>query len=177
MRTRQLCLVLTALIMGSAGESRASEPASAMDTRGWLGVEILNVTPQAARALRLEQPQGVMVLKITPGSAAEHAGLEPGDVILSFNDEAIDEPGELPRLIAQQENGTEVMLKIWRARHVHTISVRLGPRAFTSSQSGTAVGAAPRSPDGQAKANGEALGLVSEPLHLPKRSHWGSSSG
>jgi len=109
MRTRQPCLVLAALIVATADESRASEPASAMDTRGRLGVENLNVAPQAARALRLEQPQGVMVLEITPSSVAAHASLERADVIPSFNGEAIDEPGELPRLIAQQENGAEVM--------------------------------------------------------------------
>jgi serine protease Do len=132
----------------------------ATDNRGWLGVIILNVSSEAARALQMQRRQGVIVLEVTPGGAAEQAGLHQGDVILSFNGEAIDQSGELPRLIAQHQAGADVTLEIWRAGEAHSMPVRLGARPSEPPRIGAATGQAPATADSAASANGKALGLV-----------------
>ncbi len=53
--------------------------------RGWLGVQIQQVTPEIAKSLGLPKQEGALVADVTPGGPAAKAGFKQGDVILSFN--------------------------------------------------------------------------------------------
>jgi len=55
---------------------------------GWIGIKIQQVTPDMARAMGMQRPQGSIISAITPGSPAEHAGMAVGDVILKYGDDA-----------------------------------------------------------------------------------------
>ena len=66
-------------------------------SRGWLGVSIQNVSPELAAALGIEKSTGALVSDVVAGSPAEGV-LQQGDVILSFNNEAVDNSGDLPLL-------------------------------------------------------------------------------
>jgi len=68
--------------------------------RGWLGVRIRQVTDELAEGLQLEEPKGALVEDVTSGGPAEDAGVEVGDVILSFDGTDITEMRELPRAVA-----------------------------------------------------------------------------
>ena len=94
--------------------------------RGWLGVRIQTVSDEIAESLGLEQPRGALVASVTPGGPAEAAGIEPGDVIVSFDDRGVEEMRQLPRLVADTEVNKEVAVRVWRRGEEMEVSVTLG---------------------------------------------------
>jgi serine protease Do len=83
-------------------------------TRGRLGVQIQALTPELAKSFRLENTNGVLVASVEPGSPADKAGLQAGDVILTFNGKPVQNANELPRVVAATKPGTTVALEVWR---------------------------------------------------------------
>jgi serine protease Do len=90
--------------------------------RGWLGVQIQDVTPDLAEALGLEHPKGALVSRVMPDGPAAAAGLEQGDVILTFDGKPVEEMRDLPRLVAAVAAGKTVEIEIWRDHATRTIA-------------------------------------------------------
>ncbi len=93
--------------------------------RGWLGVQIQQVTPDLAKAMGLPQPEGALVSDVQsdgPGAKV----LKSGDVIVSYNGQTVDEMRQLPRLVAQTKPQTKVDLTVWRDHQMQKISVVIG---------------------------------------------------
>jgi serine protease Do len=95
-------------------------------TRGWLGVAIQPVTPELAKSFGLEKPRGALVADVTKGSPADKAGVERGDVILSFNDTPIKDSHELPAVVAQTPVGERVTVTVLRRGREKSFTVTLG---------------------------------------------------
>jgi serine protease Do len=94
--------------------------------RGWLGVRIQTVTEEIAEGLGLEEAEGALVASVTPTGPAEEAGIQPGDVIVEFGEEDIEEMRELPRVVAETEVGSEVEVTVLRRGEERTLEVTLG---------------------------------------------------
>ncbi|MBG76469.1 MAG: Periplasmic pH-dependent serine endoprotease DegQ [Alphaproteobacteria bacterium MarineAlpha5_Bin12] len=94
--------------------------------RGWLGVQIQNVTDEIAESLDLENNQGAFVASIQEGSPAEEFGIEAGDIILEFNGNTIETYRDLPKLVAETDVDTVVIVKVWRKNEILDISIKLG---------------------------------------------------
>jgi serine protease Do len=94
--------------------------------RGWLGVEIQQVTPDIASAIGLDEAKGALVASVQPDSPASKAKLEAGDVIVSFNGQAIHEMRDLPRLVAETDPNAKVDLGIVRDKKQMTVSTTIG---------------------------------------------------
>lgn len=92
-------------------------------TRGKIGVGIQPVTQELARAFRLENQNGVIVTNVEAGGPAASAGVRTGDVILAYNGRAIEEPTQLPRLVAQTRPGERAKLQISRKGDRREITV------------------------------------------------------
>src|SRR3954466_7231832 len=88
--------------------------ASGKVTRGRLGVAVQPVTKELAESFKLDSATGVVVANVEAGSPAAKAGLKAGDVILGFNGKAIDNPTDLPRLVAAARPGQSAQLDVWR---------------------------------------------------------------
>ncbi|MGY0797498.1 Do family serine endopeptidase [Lysobacter sp. A286] len=82
--------------------------------RGTFGADAQDVDARLAEALDLEDPRGALVTRVFEGSAAAAAGLQPGDVILSANDERIDSRDALRNFEGLQAIGSQVVLGIHR---------------------------------------------------------------
>ncbi|MGO8914877.1 MAG: DegQ family serine endoprotease [Stellaceae bacterium] len=82
--------------------------------RGWLGVQIQEVTPEIAKSLNLPKAEGALVADVTPGSPAAKAGLKQGDVILSFNDHEVAKVRDLPIVVAQTPVGEKAKVDVFR---------------------------------------------------------------
>jgi serine protease Do len=82
--------------------------------RGRIGVEIGSVTREVAEGIGLAKPQGALVSSVEQGAPAEKAGVEPGDVILRFDNKAIDRESDLPRIVGGTKPGARVPLVVWR---------------------------------------------------------------
>ncbi|MES2205758.1 MAG: DegQ family serine endoprotease [Pseudomonadota bacterium] len=94
-------------------------------SRGRMGVAIQNITPEIAQAFGLGEPRGALIDSIMEGSAAERAGLEPGDVILKYDNKAIKSSDELPKLVSQTRPGTSINIEVLRKGHPLNLSLKL----------------------------------------------------
>ncbi|MEQ1527944.1 MAG: DegQ family serine endoprotease [Methylococcales bacterium] len=95
-------------------------------SRGWLGVQIQDVTRELAESFGMKKPEGALVAKIIPGSPAEKTDLQIGDIITEFNGHAIETSGELPPLVGVTPINEEATLKIIRQGDEKTIEIKIG---------------------------------------------------
>ena len=94
--------------------------------RGWLGVFIQEVTPDIADSLGLDQSGGALVSSVNEKSPADDAGLEPGDVITSFDGKMIEKMRDLPRIVAETDIGVTVDVELMRNGKMTTVQVTIG---------------------------------------------------
>ena len=102
-------------------------------TRGWLGVAVQQMTPELAQSFGLERERGALVTSVTKDSPAEKAGLQRGDVILSFNGHEIQDMRDLPRLVAATPVNENVKMQILRDGKTREIRLAIGKMAEDES--------------------------------------------
>ncbi len=95
-------------------------------TRGHLGVTIQALNQTLAESFGLKRPDGALVTAVTPNSPAQKAGVQPGDVILSFDGKPVNSSAELPLLVADVRPGDSAKLKVWRKGKEQTLTVVVG---------------------------------------------------
>jgi len=95
--------------------------------RGWLGVRIQDVSADVAEAMGLEEVRGALVTDVPEGPAME-AGMESGDVILSFDGSEIEDTRDLVQKVANSPIGKEVRVVVFRDGGTETLRVTLGRR-------------------------------------------------
>ncbi len=83
-------------------------------TRGWIGVEVQEITPELADSFRLPNTQGTLIAGVMRGSPADLAGIRPGDILLTVAGKRIADAQSMLELIASQTPGQKTMLKILR---------------------------------------------------------------
>ncbi|MER3447730.1 MAG: peptidase [Candidatus Dadabacteria bacterium] len=106
--------------------------------RGWLGVQVQELTPEIAESMKLPDVKGALISDVSSGSPADKAGIKRGDIILEFNGHKIENTEELPRVVAMTRPGTEVRIKALRDGSEKDFSVKLG--ALPSKGSNTEEG-------------------------------------
>jgi Do/DeqQ family serine protease len=97
-------------------------------TRGWLGVSIQPLDPALAETFGLQTVAGAVVTKVLPGSPAETAGVQRGDVLLSFAGKAVRGVRELQLLVASAPIGKGVPVEILRNGRRLSLTVTISPR-------------------------------------------------
>jgi len=95
-------------------------------SRGWLGVQIQDVTRQLAESFGMKTPHGALVSKVIPGSPSEKADIQIGDIITEFNGQAIETSGELPPMVGMTPINQEATVKIIRQGETKTVTVTVG---------------------------------------------------
>jgi Do/DeqQ family serine protease len=96
--------------------------------RGSIGyVRFENLTEQIAAELGIRAARGAFVWEIDPQSAAYEAGLRPGDLVVTFNDEPVSDFGQITRLIADAKAGTIVRLGVERGRESLSLEIPVTP--------------------------------------------------
>ena len=93
---------------------------------GWLGVQIQDVTRELAESFGMKKPQGALVSKVLPGSPAEKAAVQIGDIITEFNGQAIEKSGDLPPMVGMTPINDKATLKIIRQGEEKTINFSIG---------------------------------------------------
>jgi serine protease Do len=101
-------------------------------TRGRLGVSIQEVTQALADSFGLKTVQGALVSAVEKDSPADHAGLEPGDVIVKFNGRDINRSSDLPAQVASMAPGTTAKLDVLRKGTPKTLTVTVGEMKGTN---------------------------------------------
>lgn len=137
--------------------------------RGLLGVIVGAVTREMAEALDLDRPVGALVNDITPGGSADRAGIEPGDVILAFNDSAVETWNDLPPLVGSNPPGAKASVRVSREGEEKTFDVTLDA---LDSEAGEVIAGNDNGPQ-----NGNTLGLVVENISSDRRRELGDPEG
>ncbi|MCH7922699.1 MAG: Do family serine endopeptidase [Nitrospinae bacterium] len=96
--------------------------------RGWLGVNLQEVGHQAAEEFGLSEPTGALVTNVFEGNPAFEAGIQEGDIIVAFNERAVDGVRTLQRAVAASSIGSEVELEVLREGGRKKIKVVIGKR-------------------------------------------------
>jgi Do/DeqQ family serine protease len=94
-------------------------------SRGLLGVEIASISPDVASTYGLSDTRGALITNVHPGSAAETAGLQINDVILTINGEAVRDSGALRNLIGLRRPDEEITIGFVRDAQQQFVTARL----------------------------------------------------
>ena len=92
-------------------------------TRGRIGVGVRPVDRDALDELGLKERMGALISTVTEGSAAARAGLEPGDVIVSYGGKPVKDSNQLVQMVTATKPGTSVPLRIVRDRQERTMNI------------------------------------------------------
>ena len=104
-------------------------------SRGYLGVLIQDVDRDLAESFGLEQPRGALVSQVLAGTPAEQAGLQPGDIIVSFNGREIRSSSELPPVVGTSRVEEDANIEIIRNGNLKKLKIRVAqlPKESTAS--------------------------------------------
>ncbi|MBO0737436.1 MAG: DegQ family serine endoprotease [Alphaproteobacteria bacterium] len=111
--------------------------------RGWLGVRIQAVTDEIAESLGLDKAKGALIASVSENGPAQAAGLQAGDVVLSFDGREVSDMRRLPRLVAETPVGKSVPVTVWRKRQQASFQVTVG-RLDETDQSQASLAEAPK---------------------------------
>ncbi len=95
--------------------------------RGWLGVKIQNVSDDVAEAMGLDSASGALITDV-PEGPSKVAGIEAGDVIVSFDGKDVEDANALVRTVGEAEVGKAVRVVVFRDGKTKTLMVTLGRR-------------------------------------------------
>ena len=145
--------------------------------RGWLGVRIQDVAEDVAEAIGLDEAKGALVTDVLDGPSKD-AGVEAGDVILTFDGADIADTRELVRVVGNSEVGKAVRVVVFRDGETQTILVTLGRRE-------DAEAAMPVSIESDAPAEKDLFGMILSELTeelrgqlgLGRRDRWSGYQG
>jgi serine protease Do len=124
-----------------------------------LGVNVQTMNQALAESFGLERAAGALVSAVAPGSAADKAGLQPGDVVLRFNGRAVGDSGALAAMVGESRPGDAVRLEVWRRGAKRELAAELGTASDDKTQSAAA----------DASAEQGRLGLAVRPLSPQER--------
>ena len=83
-------------------------------TRGWIGVEVQEITPTVAESFRLESTRGALIAGVLRGGPADKAGIKPGDVLLEVEGKPVSDPTTMLNLVAALPPGQGARMKLRR---------------------------------------------------------------
>jgi serine protease Do len=132
-----------------------------------LGVEVQTMNQTLADSFKLTSPNGALVAKVVPDSAAAQAGIKVGDVILKFNGAPVIDAGTLSQKVGMATPGEKASIEIWRNGKTMDLSATIGnAETLTADNNNSNAG-----------SSQEKLGLALRPLSPDERQQAGVPGG
>jgi serine protease DegS/serine protease DegQ len=97
-------------------------------TRGWVGVEVQELTPELAESFKYPMGGGALIAGVMRGSPADRGGVRPGDVLLEVDGKKVKDASSMLQLIAALVPGQQATLKVYRSGGERDIVVTVGKR-------------------------------------------------
>ena len=103
-------------------------------TRGWIGVEVQEITPELADSFKLPNSEGALIAGVVRGAPADKAGIKPGDILLAVESKPIKDAQVMLEVIASQEPGKSTRFKLRRENKEIDLPVVIGKRPKPAKQ-------------------------------------------
>jgi serine protease DegQ len=97
-------------------------------TRGWIGVEVDDLSPEMADSFKLTENKGVLIAGVVRGGPADRAGVRPGDVLVEVNGKAVPNPSAMLNVVAAVQPGSVATLKLVRNGNPVALTLTVGKR-------------------------------------------------
>ena len=97
-------------------------------TRGWVGIEVQDLTPELADSFGLQNAEGALIAGVLKGGPAEVGGVRPGDILLNVNSKTVVDSSSLLNLIADLSPGASAQLKVSRKQKLLDLQIQVGRR-------------------------------------------------
>ena len=97
-------------------------------TRGWVGIEVQDLSPEIAESFNLKSTEGALIAGVLKGGPADAAGIKPGDILLAVEGKPVSDSSTLLNLIASLQPGTEAHLTLGRGTKRVEVSVKVARR-------------------------------------------------
>ncbi|HTT40161.1 MAG TPA: Do family serine endopeptidase [Burkholderiales bacterium] len=102
--------------------------ASGSVTRGWIGVEVQDITPELAESFKLPSTKGVLIAGVVRGGPADRSGVRPGDVLTEVDGAAVADSSVMLNLVAEAAPGKTATLKVVRNNTEVSMKLTVGKR-------------------------------------------------
>jgi len=96
--------------------------------RGWIGVEPQDITPELAESFGLTKKTGAIIAGVLKGGPADHAGMKPGDILVSVDGKPVADTTEMLNLIAQLTPGQKAKMNVLRKAQETSLDIMIGKR-------------------------------------------------
>ncbi|MFZ5509167.1 MAG: Do family serine endopeptidase [Pseudomonadota bacterium] len=106
-------------------------------TRGWIGVEVQEITAELAQSFNLPASEGALIAGVMRGSPADKAGIRPGDILVAVNGRQVADPQVMLESIAALTPGQAARFRLWRAGKDYEVDVTIGRRPRIERNGGT----------------------------------------
>ena len=97
-------------------------------TRGWIGVEVQDLNAELAESFRLQNTSGTLIAGVLRGGPADHAGMKPGDILISIESKPVTDSSSMLNLIAALQPGKIASMKVLRSQKEVLVKVNVGKR-------------------------------------------------
>jgi len=97
-------------------------------TRGWIGVEVQDISAELAESFKLPNVHGTLIAGVLRGGPADKAGIKPGDILVAVESGEVLDSTSMLNLVAALEPGKQATLKILRNRNEMSVQVSVGKR-------------------------------------------------
>ncbi len=97
-------------------------------TRGWIGIEAQDVTPELAESFKLSKVQGSLIAGVLRESPADYAGIKSGDILLAINNREVTDSSSMLNIIAVLKPNEKAVLTIIRQGSEMKVTVLIGKR-------------------------------------------------
>jgi serine protease DegQ len=96
--------------------------------RGWIGVEVQDISPELAESFNLPNTNGTLIAGVQPGGPAERAGIRRGDILMAVESREVTDSTRMLNLIAALKPGEQATLKILRDDEESLVQIKVGTR-------------------------------------------------
>lgn len=97
-------------------------------TRGWVGVEVQDLSPELAESFSLKSAEGALIAGVLKGGPADVGGIRPGDILLAVNGHTVADSASLLNLIAALKPGEDAQLTVARKQQTLNLKIQVGRR-------------------------------------------------
>ena len=97
-------------------------------TRGWVGIEVQELTPELAESFKLAATEGALIAGVMRGSPADKAGIKPGDVLIQVDGKKVKDAQVMLDLIAALQPGSAARFTVKREGRDLALGITIGKR-------------------------------------------------